>query len=192
MRQTDALTGMEAAIVLIAFVVVASTFAHVMLGSGTAAATEGETAVREGVGTASSGMQVHGTVLGLTLMRQDPERLECFLVPVQLAAGGSAVDMSTVSVRVTCAASTSELSRADPLMNAMPGFGEWSVQRASNSDGDVLLEKGESFLVNISPIRNTGYESYEDITIELAPGNGVPLRATRMIPGSITPVTELF
>jgi len=192
MRQIDALTGLEAAIVLIAFVVVASTFAHVMLGSGTTAATEGASAVHEGVGTASSGMQVHGTVLGLNLMNQNPERLECFLVPVQLAAGGSAVDMSTVSVRVTCAASNSEVSPADPLMDAMPGFGEWSVQRRSNSDGDVLLEKDESFLVNISPLSTTGYESYEEITIELSPADGVPLRATRMIPGSIKPVTEMF
>jgi len=191
MQKREALTGMEAAIVLIAFIIVASVFSCVTLHAGTLATRDGERAVHDGIRTAACGMQVHGSVFGLNLMHQDPERLECFLVPVQLAPGASAVDMSSVSVRITCEASCTELRRADPLMDAMPSYGEWSIQRASNSDGDLLLESGELFLLNISPISNRGYRVNRKITIEITPAGGVPLRVTRMVPGSISRITEM-
>ena len=58
-------TGLEAAIVLIAFVVVAASFLYVVLGAGFFTSQTAQSTVHTGVSQASSSMQVVGNTYGI-------------------------------------------------------------------------------------------------------------------------------
>ncbi|RQD81190.1 MAG: flagellin, partial [Methanocalculus sp. MSAO_Arc1] len=59
-RKEDAFTGLEAAIVLIAFIVVAAVFSYVMLGAGFFTTQKSQETVFGAVGTATANMEVSG------------------------------------------------------------------------------------------------------------------------------------
>jgi archaeal flagellin FlaB len=62
---SDAFTGLEAAIVLIAFVVVAAVFSYVVLGAGFFTSQKSQETVYKSVEQATSNMQIVGNVYGL-------------------------------------------------------------------------------------------------------------------------------
>ena len=90
-------TGLEAAIVLIAFVVVAAVFSYVMLGAGFFTTQKSQEVVHTGVTQASSSVEVSGDVVAAddTLSTSLWKSLSLFL---QLTSGGSPVDMSKTSL----------------------------------------------------------------------------------------------
>ncbi len=61
----NAFTGLEAAIVLIAFVVVAAVFSYVVLGAGFFTSQTAQSTVHTGVSQASSSLQLVGNVYGI-------------------------------------------------------------------------------------------------------------------------------
>jgi flagellin FlaB len=65
-KNEDAFTGLEAAIVLIAFVVVAAVFSYVMLNAGFFATQEAQRTVHTGSQQASSSLEIIGNVYGRT------------------------------------------------------------------------------------------------------------------------------
>lgn len=62
---SDAFTGLEAAIVLIAFVVVAAVFSYVVLGAGFYTTQKSQETVYKSVEQATSNIQVVGTIYGI-------------------------------------------------------------------------------------------------------------------------------
>ena len=64
MKQDNAFTGLEAAIVLIAFVVVAAVFSYVMLGAGFFATQKAQEVTYAGIQQATSNMYLVGQVYG--------------------------------------------------------------------------------------------------------------------------------
>ena len=62
----DAFTGLEAAIVLIAFVVVASVFSYVVLGAGFFTTQKAQETVYRGVEQSTTNVQLVGNVYGLS------------------------------------------------------------------------------------------------------------------------------
>jgi flagellin FlaB len=66
LKNEDAFTGLEAAIVLIAFIVVAAVFSYVMLGAGFFATQEAQRTVHTGSQQASSSLEIIGNVYGMT------------------------------------------------------------------------------------------------------------------------------
>ena len=64
-QSSDGFTGLEAAIVLIAFVVVASVFAYVILGAGFFTTQKAQETVYKSVEQASTNVQIVGNVYGI-------------------------------------------------------------------------------------------------------------------------------
>ena len=64
-KNEDAFTGLEAAIVLIAFVVVAAVFSYVVLGAGFFTTQKSQEVVHSSVAQTSSSMEVVGDVIGV-------------------------------------------------------------------------------------------------------------------------------
>jgi len=87
-------TGLEAAIVLIAFVTVAAIFSYVMLGAGFFTAQKGKQSVDTGVKQASSSIELDGQYIYLeanqTGSNGDVEKISFY---VTLSAGGTPVDL---------------------------------------------------------------------------------------------------
>ena len=84
----DAFTGLEAAIVLIAFVVVAAVFSYVVLGAGFFTSQTAQATVHTGVQQASSSMELVGNVYGIATAA-GAANLKYVNVTVALTAGGT-------------------------------------------------------------------------------------------------------
>src|SRR5512138_2512756 len=93
-RNDAAFTGLEAAIVLIAFVVVAAVFSYVMLGAGFFTSQKSKEVVHTGVDQATSSIQLAGDVTGIGLAGE----VTNLYVTLSLTAGNNPVDTSKVVV----------------------------------------------------------------------------------------------
>lgn len=87
-------TGLEAAIVLIAFVTVAAVFSYVMLGAGFFTAQKGKQSVDTGVKQASSSLELDGQYIYLEANKtgSDGDVKKIFFY-VTLSAGGTPIDL---------------------------------------------------------------------------------------------------
>jgi len=85
--------GMEAAIVLIAFVIVAAALAFVVLNMGFATSQKAKTSITSALGGAGSSVQVSGKVIGAS---GGGSPLTAVMIPIKLTTGGESVDLSEI------------------------------------------------------------------------------------------------
>ena len=91
-------TGLEAAIVLIAFVTVAAVFSYVLLGAGFFATQKGQETVHTGVKQATSSMEIVGSVVAKGDTSNN--KISNVTFTLQLAAGGQPIDLNKTLVTV--------------------------------------------------------------------------------------------
>jgi flagellin FlaB len=181
-------TGLEAAVVLLAFVIVAAVFGFVVLQAGFSSAQRGQSVIHDGIRQAGSSCMVAGIVYGISAT---PGFVESIVVPVGLTAGSEPIDIATVSVRFVGQKHSGIVSPSLPLVGVFPEPGFWSVQERVNSDADLLLEPGEQFVLNISPKSLVDCRPYGSFAIEIKPAGRAALRVERTVPGSIERVNRL-
>lgn len=181
-------TGLEAAIVLIAFVIVAAVFAYVVLGAGLLFSEGSRSTVHQGIQEAGSSLIVTGGVYGIS---NSPGRIDSIIVPVSLTAGSDPIDITSVSVRLIGSTHKEDVPQNRPLFDVTPEIGHWSVQKRLNADSDHLLEAGEQYLLNISPAGRADCMAYRTFTVEIKPAGRQALRVERTVPGSVTAITWL-
>jgi flagellin FlaB len=181
-------TGLEAAIVLLAFVIVASVFAYVVLTTGILFSEESRSTVHQGIREAGSSVTVTGMVYGVS---NTPGYIDSIIIPVGLTAGSEPIDFATVSVRLVGSAHREIVNQSVPLVDVSPEDGFWSVQERLNSDADLLLEAGEQYVLNITPGNRNDCKPYRSFTVEIKPAGRVALRVERTVPGSIDTITLL-
>lgn len=95
MRKTKLLkgiVGIEAAIVLIAFVVVAAALAFVVLNMGFYTTQRSKEVMSQGLAQASSALEIDGTVLAK--VDNKSQSLTCVVIPIRLSAGQKDVDLT--------------------------------------------------------------------------------------------------
>jgi len=86
--------GIESAIVMIAFVVVAAALAFVVLNAGFGTTQKSKTTISEGLQSATGAVEVAGLVTGQNRGEPDtPEKLEFYSIPIKLASGANAVNL---------------------------------------------------------------------------------------------------
>lgn len=95
-QSSDGFTGLEAAIVLIAFVVVASVFAYVILGAGFFTTQKAQETVYKSVEQASTNVQIVGNVYGIQSEGSSGINEICF--SLKLTTGSPAVDLSRMQI----------------------------------------------------------------------------------------------
>jgi len=96
-RNDEGFTGLEAAIVLIAFVVVAAVFSYVVLGAGFFTTQKAQETVYQGVAQATSNIQMMGQVYGLASEAGDTQINE-IQFSVGLAPGSPTLDLSLMKL----------------------------------------------------------------------------------------------
>ena len=87
MKQDNAFTGLEAAIVLIAFVVVAAVFSYVLLGAGFFATQKAQEVTYAGIQQTTSNMFLIGQVYGNITDPNDPGADKNYLKTINLKLG---------------------------------------------------------------------------------------------------------
>jgi len=181
-------TGLEAAIVLIAFVVVAAVFSYVMLGAGFFTTQKSQEVVHTGVTQASSSIAPSGDVIVESTATGNVGNITFYLTNT---AGGTAVDMDKVILTY----SDDENFKSQEYGTAGPGQGSngWKYSCIVYEPGhnDNLLESGEKYRVDVNltgfgitavnlPIVN------EKVKIEVKPPEGAVLGISRIMPPALT------
>jgi flagellin FlaB len=189
MNREEAFTGLEAAIVLIAFVVVAAVFSYVVLGAGFFTTQKSQQVVSSGVSQASSSFEILGDVYGLGA---DNEMTAVQFV-IGLTAGGSPIDVN--STTVTWSTST-VVETLDYVTNATAegdlAAGEWGIiaRNPDSADADFLLENQEQFTIVAKPSAAIGANI--NFNVEIKPSVGATLSIKRKTPAQIDAVNLLY
>jgi flagellin FlaB len=175
-KNEDAFTGLEAAIVLIAFIVVAAVFSYVMLGAGFFATGEAQRVVDTGVAQASSAVELSGPVIVNASADGNVTDIRFFL---QLAAGGAPVDMQKVVFTV---ATTKQIQ----TYNYTQVNSTWYKDGINRTDMNELLEKFETVEIRIPEDNTTSslpeIEPNDRFTVEVKPDVGARLPINRIAP----------
>lgn len=100
MKQDNAFTGLEAAIVLIAFVVVAAIFSYVMLGAGFFATQKAQEVTYAGVKQTTSNLIPDGTLYG-TMADPAGTHLEYVQISVSVPIGGQSQELAEMLITYT-------------------------------------------------------------------------------------------
>lgn len=177
-KNENAFTGLEAAIVLIAFVVVAAVFSYVVLGAGFFTTGEAQRTVHTGVGQATSNLEVSGPVIVKATNATELAEISFFL---QLAAGGSPVDMKKVTFTVSTADDLETFTYANVTS-------DWYVDGANQTtDRNDMLDKFEMVKITIPGTNVAGLDfptiaPNDRFTVEVKPDIGAALPINRIAP----------
>ncbi len=98
--------GIESAIVLIAFVIVAAALAFVVLNMGFATTQKAKTSITSALGEAGSSILVSGKVIGDSVNSAD--NMTSIMIPIKLNSGGDTVDLNTTRATVSYLANSVE------------------------------------------------------------------------------------
>ncbi|MCX6698932.1 MAG: flagellin [Methanomicrobiales archaeon] len=192
-RNEDGFTGLEAAIVLIAFVVVAAVFSYVVLGAGFFTTQKSQQVVHAGVTQAASNIVVKGEVYGLNSSAIPIDAVSVIRFDIGLAAGGLPVDVDRMTIVMSTNASVTTLSQTQTA-NMDPTSNTWNVQSTNNagSGTDHLLQADEVFTIYLKP--NTTQPLYPRtvFNIELKPETGASLGIMRTIQPGLSNVNLLY
>ena len=199
----DAFTGLEAAIVLIAFVVVAAVFSYVVLGAGFFTTQTAQATVHTGVAQASSSLEIVGNVMGVAIAPTS-DRLTFINTSVALTAGGTSMDLSQMVISYTDSnggrnpnvdlVDIADVTDCTGVMTADGTVSQmaWCVAQRINDQGtnNNLLEPNEIWVLSIK-MPNTASIN-QKITVNLQPSVGAVLPITRTIPGGLSAVQALY
>jgi len=179
----EGFTGLEAAIVLIAFVVVAAVFSYVVLGAGFFTTQKAQQTVHTGVQQATSAVEPSGPVS--IQANSDGTGIQNITFYLQLAAGGAGVDMSKVTYTVSTATKVVTFSNSSVTYS-------WVQQNTPIDPGQNthagLLNAREMVLVSVVP---TGFESTDlgvntPFIVQVNPPVGAALPIARTVPAGMT------
>jgi len=181
-KSQEGITGLETAIILIAFVIVASVFAYVVLSAGLYSSQKAKEAVNAGLESTMSTLEVKGNIIA----RMENGVVTYIYLPVGIPAAGSAVDFTPSSANISPLIIT--YSDADNLIPTL----DWTIDKLATINADNLLDPNELFLVNITiPTGNVTIDAYHSFSLEVKPANGPVLTIERTIPGRISQYVNL-
>ena len=180
------ITGLDAALITIAFVVVASVFAFTALSTGLFATDRATETVTAGLAEARGTMVLNGSIVATAGVTGSSGTIDSLSFLVANAAAGEPLDMTvgTTLVRYTDKYQTVNLNQT----------GEFTASQVGAGDGDSLLETPELFEINIPSmvaLLATDLAVDETFTIEVIPPRGAVLFIQRTLPKSLEGVNTL-
>ena len=188
-RDQRGITGLETAIVLIAFVVVASVFAFAVLSTGLLSSEKSKETVLGGLEETSSTLSVRGDVIGTA--NTGKTSLDSVKITLTSAAqAAEAVDLSTTGVVVTYLDEDNSLNCDNPVVAGTPKC-SWSTSWVIGS-GD-LVDPGEQvdLTVTLSSLTPNGLEEKKEFTIQVKPNKGAVVIVNRTTPAEFKAVQAI-
>jgi archaeal flagellin FlaB len=178
-------TGLEAAIVLIAFVVVAAVFSYVMLGAGFFTTQKSQEVVHTGVTQASSSLAPSGDVIVGSATTGSASTITFYLTNT---AGGTSVDMDKTVLTYTD--NDDFVSKQYGGAGPNTGTNGWNYTAVIYEPGhnNNLLESGEKYRIDIN-LANFGATTppgvNEKIKFEVKPPEGAVLPLGKTLPPAL-------
>jgi flagellin FlaB len=182
-NREEGITGLETAIILIAFVIVASVFAYVVLSAGLFSSQKAKEAITAGIETTMATIEVRGNIVARMESSEVREIYFCVGIP----SAGSAVDFNPPSENI----SPLVISYMD-ADNMIPKM-DWTLEKLSTINTDNLLDHNEIFrvAVQIPATGNISIGPYDSFSLEVKPPDGPSLVFERTIPGRVTQYVNL-
>jgi archaeal flagellin FlaB len=188
LREQRGITGIETAIILIAFVIVASVFAYVVLSAGLFSTQKAKEAINAGLEEAASTIEIKGNVYG----KMEDSILREVYFTVATTTGGDSIDFTDTSENTNLVVvSYSDEYQIFPTV-------DWTVTKLNSDADDYLLDRNELFMVTVDlgvVSENATEEQkpgpYHTFQLEIKPPVGAVLIIERTIPARVNQVVNL-
>jgi len=181
-RDERGITGLETAIVLIAFVVVSSVFAFAALSTGLFSSDKAKETISAGLAEARGTLELKGSIIAKADTTTGASGVvSSLLFQVSNAAAGESIDLTPGNTVIKYSDKSQTVT-----MNAESEF--TAINIAAFGDNDNLLEVGEVFEITLltlatqlTPVLGTSI----NFTIEVIPPSGAVLFIGRRTPTSL-------
>jgi archaeal flagellin FlaB len=186
------ITGIETAIILIAFVIVASVFAYVVLSAGLFSTQKAKEAITSGLNEARSTIEMKGNMYG----KMANSVLTEVSFTLATTTGGDMIDFtppSTGNATNQVVISYSDAYQLFPSVN-------WTLTKLNHtSSTDNILDSNELFLitVDLTPVSANVTDDkkprpYHKFSLEIKPPVGAVLVLERTIPARVDEIVNLY
>ncbi len=206
------IVGIEAAIVLIAFVLVASALAFVAINMGMFASQKSKEIMARAYESSTKSLDVAGNALGKVVNvggTVGDEAVSIVYIPVKLTGGARPIDLSKTVVSVllqlpngtskalaqavnsdaltslSVISSLDEITFKDPVTNVTTNA-TWATAQGNDN---LLLEPGEVVIlaINASDILGAaGLPAYSNVEVEIKPSSGATIVVRYEVPPTLT------
>jgi flagellin FlaB len=183
-RDERGITGLETAIILIAFVVVASVFAYTVLSAGIFSSQKGQEAVYTGLQTARSTLALKGDAVA----HSGNNSVTGLVICVANALNGAAIDLTSPGNTSGKASGNSSnvvvVSYADNTQRVDDLY--WTTLQLGTGNNDKVLDPGETFQMTIDLEAVVGgVGTYKTFDIDIKPPVGSVLVIERTTPAAL-------
>ena len=197
-KSTKGIVGIEAAIVLIAFIIIAAALSYVVINMGFYTTQKTKETVQTGLDESLSALQLDGVVTAKT--NESSSEILYLLVPAKLSAGRASVDLKNESIIVSVYLPNATFlniyegveSATDTTWDSLSTTLALGDQQAKfaiyNGDGDSVLESNEKAFLMVR-LDSTSIEGligdYETVKVEVRTPKGAALTVVRTAPGGM-------
>jgi archaeal flagellin FlaB len=181
-NSSDAFTGLEAAIVLIAFVVVAAVFSYVVLGAGFFTTQKSQETVYKGVEMATSNIQMIGQVYATNSGGGTDTTIKGIQFNLGLAPGAPSIDLEKMIIVVSQPGS-SEVRQLVYSSSSASATTFTAIDAADSTTPLPTLSGQKQAIVKLEV--SPAIRKYGQVNIELRPAVGAALPFSRTAPTDI-------
>lgn len=182
-RDEEGITALETAIILIAFVVVASVFAFSILSAGTFSTERGKEAIFAGLSQVRSSIELKGSVIATAAVTGTTGHVESVIFTIANAVAGEPVNLNTTNPVVV-------IDYRDHRQ--MISITDWTLAWKVRADDDDLLETGELAEITVPlDLLDEDLVINTDFSIEIKPPSGAVLNIQRTTPAYLESVYDL-
>jgi len=184
------ITGLETAIILIAFVMVATVFAYVVLSAGLFSSQQAKEAIYKGIEQSKSTIALRGNVLA----NMTAGAVDKIYFSVGTVGQGDRIDLTDTSGgNNTVVVSFSDQYQQFPSLN-------WTLHKITSAGDDNILDENELFqiIVDTSLINESATSeqqklgAYHKFVLEVKPPVGAVLTIERTIPARVSELVNLY
>jgi archaeal flagellin FlaB len=186
-------TGLETAIILIAFVTVAAVFSYAVLSAGIFASDRKKETLHAALNDAQSNLQLSRSVIAAG--DYETSTVNNILFSVKNAAAGHSMDMTP------CDGTTNATNKCVISLTTKNNYFsnvKWTREAIGSADADNLLEIGEQFEITID-LNDLGYgqalaenmTSNDYFNIQVKPSSGSTITVQRTLPPAIDAIMDL-
>jgi flagellin FlaB len=192
------IVGVEAAIVLIAFLIIAAALSYVVINMGFYTTQKTKETMQQGLDESLTALQLDGVVTAKT--NETSAHILYILVPVKLSAGRGAVDLGESSVVVSVYLPTNTLMNIyggcevtssttwdglNTILNLTDNQAKFAIY--NGNENNVLESNEKAFLmIRLNATNSEGMlREYQTIKIEVRTAKGAALTVVRTAPGGL-------
>ena len=195
LKDKRGITGLETAIVLIAFVVVSSVFAFAALSTGLFSSDKAKETIQAGLAETRGSMELKGSVVLTSPSSGTAAIISQIAFQVANAAGGNAIDLTPGKTLIKYTDQTqSKMFLTDSNSEGFTSTG------LGSADSDMLLERNEVYELTLTGLDTTdsGDNNLTNtlgvnttFSLEIIPPSGAVLFIERTTPVSMDPTNSL-